>query len=342
MRRLYFGIAVALLLATGSLVAFHYLGSGVQPRFPAVPTSSSAPDADGGVVGVILEPDDGPGLIVAELDAARRTIDIEVYLFSDQKAMDALLRAERRGVRVRVILEQHPFGGGDAAKSRRDLERLGVEVRWAQARFDFSHIKCIVVDDRVALIMNLNLTYSGLTKNREAAVTTTNASDVAEAMAVFAADWDGQGDPTLRRLVLSPTTSRVNSARLIDGATTSIDLFAEVVRDTKMVKALEAAAGRGVRVRIVTPPTKEADNTATLVSLVKAGVEVRTQTSPYVHAKMILVDGARAFVGSQNLTRTSLGLNRELGIVIVEPAGLARLRTAFEKDFGKARRVAGS
>ena len=52
-----------------------------------------------------------------------------------------------------------------------------------------------------------------------------------------------------------------------------------------------------------------------------------------MHAKLILVDGARACVGSENFSPTSLDANRELGIVLADPAAIATLSAAFEHDW---------
>ena len=43
-----------------------------------------------------------------------------------------------------------------------------------------------------------------------------------------------------------------------------------------------------------------------------------------------------AFVGSQNVTATSLDLNRELGMLVSDAAVLARLASIFETDWARA------
>lgn len=53
-----------------------------------------------------------------------------------------------------------------------------------------------------------------------------------------------------------------------------------------------------------------------------------------VHAKMILCDRAVAYVGSANLTDTSLRYNLELGLVTRDPAEIAALDALFEFVFG--------
>jgi len=118
---------------------------------------------------------------------------------------------------------------------------------------------------------------------------------------------------------------------LIAGADTSLDLYAEVLGDPELLAALAAATERDVRVRVVVSPSDEfATERAQLAT---AGVEIRLLGDLYVHAKVIIADGQRAFVGSQNLSATSLDLNRELGIIITDPVGLTRLTRTFETDF---------
>lgn len=53
----------------------------------------------------------------------------------------------------------------------------------------------------------------------------------------------------------------------------------------------------------------------------------------YMHGKQVIVDGVQAFVGSENLTNTSLIQNRELGTLFTDPAMIARLQSVFTSDF---------
>jgi cardiolipin synthase len=63
---------------------------------------------------------------------------------------------------------------------------------------------------------------------------------------------------------------------------------------------------------------------------------VRYLVSPYMHAKLVVMDGAVAFVGSENFSSTSLDENRELGITIGEPQALASLSHVFAQDWALA------
>ena len=174
--------------------------------------------------------------------------------------------------------------------------------------------------------MTLNLSWSALTRNREFAVVSTIPADVHEVTRLFEADWSGQPYRPEGDFVTSPENSRDVFRTLIDNAGESIDIYAEVVRDADMRQRVIDAAGRGVTVRSSsrrTPPRTPSRSTGNSSA---TGVQVRLLADAYSHAKAIIVDGASAFVGSQNLTQTSLDKNRELGIVLTDRPNLDRLR----------------
>jgi cardiolipin synthase A/B len=213
-------------------------------------------------------------------------------------------------------------------------------VRWAPTRFQFSHIKMFVVDQATAVIMTLNLSYSALNLNREFAVITTEPEDVAEARSLFAADWANKSIELSTPLVVGPDTSRAVLTGLIERAKISIEIYAEVVRDQSIRTALLDAIDHGVTVRILVPEDPSPDDAAIYDELVRGGVQVSLLADVYSHAKAIIVDGSAAFVGSQNLTATSLDENRELGMVLVEPANLARLIGIFNSDWAASQAFA--
>jgi phosphatidylserine/phosphatidylglycerophosphate/cardiolipin synthase-like enzyme len=284
------------------------------------------------VTGVFIEPGDGRAPLLEEITAARVAIDLEVYIITDEVILAALEGAQQRGVRVRVILEEHPFGGGggqEAIFAR--LENAGIAVRWGNPAFRFTHIKTMTVDNEVAIIMNQNITSSAFTTNRDFGVITNDPAAVRTAAAIFAADWDRGAEPPPAPLVVSPTNAREQLLGLVQSARRSLDVYAEVLRDPDMLEALIAAETRGVQVRIVVSPSP--DFAAERQRLAAAGIDIRLMSHLYVHAKVIIADGERAFVGSQNLSATSLDQNRELGIVVDDPINLARLTRTFEIDF---------
>lgn len=333
------GLVVASLLVLVAVativVSFGLLRKGAEPVAPTPAAIEQPPVAPSSVEGVYVLPDDGSGPLIEELDAAKSSISIEIYLLTDDDVLSALFRARDRGVTVRVLLEKDPYGGSNQQDEIFNTLTEGhIEVRWNSAAQRFSHVKLIVIDQRVALIMNLNLTYSALNKNRELAVITTDPVLVDHASRIFENDWQGKDGAIPGPLVVSPDTSRAAVIGMIDDARETIDIYAEVITDREFIDRVKAALQRGVRVRIIMTQSYGQDMTTEPVGeLVRAGAELHTLANPYIHAKLVMVDGREALIGSQNYTSTSLDQNREVGVIIAGSSNLQRLERVFERDF---------
>ena len=72
-----------------------------------------------------------------------------------------------------------------------------------------------------------------------------------------------------------------------------------------------------------------------LAKLKAANVPVRAVKSPDIHAKAIVADGTRAFIGSQNFTPTALTANREVGIITDAQAEAQKVASVIAGDFAK-------
>jgi phosphatidylserine/phosphatidylglycerophosphate/cardiolipin synthase-like enzyme len=64
-------------------------------------------------------------------------------------------------------------------------------------------------------------------------------------------------------------------------------------------------------------------------------VEIRTINNPHVHAKLVIVDGLRAYVGSVNMSSASMDQNREAGILVSQDDIIDRLNQSFEQDWNR-------
>jgi cardiolipin synthase len=326
-----------LLLALVALAVALGIGGAASSGTVAAATLGGQASADGGARLVLLtEPAGGMQPIDSLIGAARHHLAMVMYELSDPVAEADLVADAHRGVRVRVILDGGSYDRALNTPAFRYLKQGEVQVHWAPSEFALTHEKAIILDSTDAAIMTLNLTSRYYPSSRDFAVFDTQTADVHAIAATFAADWAdtplapqaGSGD-----LLWSPGAQAALLA-LIDSATQSIDLEAEEMDDAAIEAALEAAARRGVAVRIVM--TADTSWTSALTALAAAGAQIRLypQTaSLYIHAKLILVDGTRLFVGSENLSVASLRYNRELGIVTSDQALIAGLAPVFESDF---------
>lgn len=318
-------------------------GPGATATASAAPVCASA-SCGATSVEVFVEPDAGEAPILHAIEGANVSLEVEVYLLTDRDVTNALEDAAARGVNVRVLLEPHPFGQGtvSAQKIIESLVAAGVHAQAADPAYYYTHAKFLIVDAATLYVLTANLSRSGLggssaTANREYGAITTDPADVAEARAIFAADWSRAPTPTLAdpRLVVSPVNARGTLTALIGSARTALDVEDEEMADSASEDALIAAARRGVRVEVVLPAPSSGggSNSADVARLLSGGVHVRYLSAPYVHAKLLIADGATAFLGSENFSATSLDHNRELGIIIGDPQAVATLGATFAQDW---------
>lgn len=286
---------------------------------------------------LFVQPGSGRTQIENAIDNAHSEILVEMYLLSDKTIISDLETAEKRGVKVAVMLEKHPFGAGGGnlnARTAQELEQNGAAVKWANPKFALTHEKSLVIDDREVLILGQNLTFSAFSKNREYDVLDTNPQDVSEVRDIFIADWQNKSlTPADTHLVVSPDNSRSALTTLIENARSSLDIEIEDINDPRIVSDLSAKCGQ-IKIRFIVPTFSQiSSNENAVKELANAGCFVKTLSSPYIHAKLILADNAKAYTGSVNLSTQSLDDNREVGIMLTGNDSLSVLSSTFEKDW---------
>lgn len=155
------------------------------------------------------------------------------------------------------------------------------------------------------------------------------------------------GEIPMRILRTDPAVGRyeiLDSTLLaIRGARKRIWIQNPYFASDEIALAVEAAARRGVDVRIIIPHTEtpnlmDAGNLATANGLIHAGAKVYVYNK-MTHLKAILCDNW-ASIGSANFDTLSMRINRELNLVFSEPTAIRKLEsTVFLPDFQKSRRL---
>lgn len=288
---------------------------------------------------VFTQPESGRSPILSSITNAQNEILVEVYLLTDKEILQALEEADHKGVRVKVMAEEHPFGGGHQnSKSKTELEQNGVEFEWTSSSYSLTHEKSIIIDGKELFVLNQNLTASSFSKNREYDVLVSDKKDIEEATDIFNKDWERLSySPTGNsNLIASPVNSRKAITDLIESAKEKIVVEVEVLEDKSIVDLL-LQKSKSLDVRIIVPPEKEiSSNKKAIAEFKNSTAQIRELKNPYPHAKLILVDNQKAYVGSINLSKQSMDENRELGIILTEPNSIVTLYSTFEKDWATA------
>src|SRR5580658_106816 len=136
---------------------------------------------------LIIEPNAGFSVVYHLIKAARHSIDITMYEFADTTAEHDLAAAAKRGVLVRVILDQRETSVDSPAY--RYFKSHGVKVVWSWSRYQYTHQKTLTFDNSTAVIETANLTQSYYKTSRDFLVVDTNRTDVAAIVRVFNADF---------------------------------------------------------------------------------------------------------------------------------------------------------
>lgn len=117
------------------------------------------------------------------------------------------------------------------------------------------------------------------------------------------------------------------------------------VPDTQFRHLLMEAAGRGVDVRILHPGPRT-DRRATLYAarnhyeeLLEGGVRIYEYRPTMMHAKMLVVDGVWAAVGTPNLDNRSMALNDEVSVLMRNHDVADHLCRQFQEDLEHADEV---
>lgn len=287
-------------------------------------------------VSLFIQPDMGKSPILNEINNAKHEILIEVYLLSDKDVISSLCMARERGLAVNVMLEEHPFGGGNLNdKSKKALLDCDISVNWTNPTFALTHEKAIILDNQEAFILNQNLTSSAFSKNREYDIFDTNKEDVDVLRKIFLDDWKRQTfSLSISNLIISPNNSRSIITSLMESSG-NLDIEIEDIDDNQIVSILSQIAKKHI-VRIIVPTLSQINsNKIAINKLSSEGILIKTLSSPYVHAKLI-ISTDKAYVGSINLSSQSLDKNREVGIVISSKDILETLTKTFEKDWASA------
>lgn len=321
--------------------------------------------------------------MLAAIDEARGTIAMASYIFGSDRAgtrfVDALSRAVKRGVDVRVLVDG--FGARYTwPPVHKALRRAGVrtelflpKIRDAGLAFFNlrSHRKVLTVDGRLAFTGGLNIQERNIHAHSPPRMVRDlhfrlEGPIVGQMQEVFAEDWAFTTGEILEGAAWYPTLLPAGdtSARCFtDGPDGDIEILRTVLLgalsvaresvrivtpyflpEQPLVSALNVAALRGVRVDIVLPskvniPLVQWAATAQLWQVLRPGCRVHVTPMPFDHTKLMVVDREWALFGSSNWDPRSLRLNFELDVEVHDPKLAAQLDQVVVQRIASAQEV---
>ncbi|MGB7478852.1 MAG: phospholipase D family protein [Burkholderiaceae bacterium] len=176
-----------------TLRALASLGAGLMLAFSLCSAHAFEPlpppqPARGTVQAAFAPWNDVESLIIDVIDGARRQVLVQAYLLTSKKMTQALIRAHRRGIDVRVLMDAEQTDKVPASQALA-LTEGGVSV-WLETGYQNAHNKVIVVDGTTAAPVlvtgSYNYTWAAAHKNAENVLV---LRDDPELAARYVANW---------------------------------------------------------------------------------------------------------------------------------------------------------
>ena len=106
-------------------------------------------------------------------------------------------------------------------------------------------------------------------------------------------------------------------------------------------RALRRAARRGADVRVLVPRWSDSAfvlraSQRAYAYFLRSGIRLFEWPGAMMHLKAAVIDGAWSTIGSYNIDPLSLLVNRELNVVLLDPAVGRRFEAMFESDFARS------
>lgn len=317
-------------IGMGAVIALSVSACAQQGQSQPTPTRS----VDSSITLAAIEPNDGPGPVIDFINGANKSVDVAMYEFypTYKPVVDALLRAKKRGVAVRILLSRQIFGepaNNHNLKDRQTLLKLGLDTQLSRPEFSYSHEKTFIRDagtaaaramvadfnikvDYFAYVPDPDEPFPGEMGTRGMAALVTDAADVANIAATFNADWPpykawptstrpnlvwAPGDPNYQ-----PTGNAIAAIKsVITGAQKTLDVYAQALAyPSIMFQPLLDRAKAGVKVRIIGNVGGINDQAAAQLreagAQIVAGPRLEQDSSKflYVHTKTIVADAGTA------------------------------------------------
>ena len=315
--------------------------------------------------------------MLSAIDAARRTVRLEMYIYSSQPPgdafRDALTRAAQRGVYVQVLLDAvGSFGLSN--NFWKSLIDAGGQLRWFNpiklGRISYrNHRKVLVCDDTTAFIGGFNIApeYDG--DGIESGwydlglhIRGSLASELAETFDLSFARFSFDKPLQRFRKASSRATISAESWRLLLSGpgrgynflkrTLATDLAnahtvqiicAYFLPTWRLRRELERVARRGGRVQLILAGKSDV-RLSQLAShrlyrqLLRRGLEIYEYQPQVLHAKLFIID-EQVYAGSSNLDARSLNINYELLVRITERQVVEEARRIFSDVLARSHRV---
>ncbi|MCU0519136.1 MAG: phospholipase D-like domain-containing protein [Anaerolineae bacterium] len=287
--------------------------------------------------------------LIAAIDAAQERVDVAIYNLDLASVAHALIRADQRGVTVRLLTESDYADAAGASA----LRGAGIPVV-TDGQAPFMHNKFVVIDRHTVWTGSWNVSDSETYRNNNNVVIV-RSEELARNFSVEFDEMfeDGRFGATSPDTVPHPELTidgvrvetffesegnvRSRIIELINDAETSLHFLAYTFTDDGIANAIIDRHRDGLDVSGVIEGRNTEDPGSDFSAFVGAGVPVLKDGNPYLmHHKVIIVDGDIVITGSYNFSASAANANDENVLILRSPDVAA----AYEQEYEVISRLA--
>ena len=286
---------------------------------------------------IVQMPD--PNFIPSYLDSLENSpqIDIQTYELTEKRVKSWIKQKAQSWTNFRIMLENNKYHQFQNTFKKLQNERSGLQniklISDEHLPTTYLHSKITLVQSGF-WIQSSNLTHSTFANNREHLFRSQDPQVLSSLKTLFQKDfsWDSLLATHLHpNLVVCNINCRAIITDLLSSAKKSITIQNQYLTDHQLFDII-AKKSKSLTFRAIFSDT---DNNKKLPKYFWTS-QVRLLKKPYVHTKMILIDDEILLLGSMNLSANSLDNNREIWILLLDPA----LITQFKNEFAQDRKLA--
>ena len=291
--------------------------------------------------------------LAAAIDSAQRSIDIAAYEFNLPLLTDALIRAYRRGVRVRMVTDDDA-GLRATSATVGQLVAAGIPVV-DDARRALMHNKFVIIDDLFVWTGSWNFTENDTYRNNNNMIVLRSQAAVDNFEAEFnemfeqrrfgpsspsrtpRPDFRQDGTPILT--YFAPEDDVLDAIlRAVGGAQRSIRFMVFSFTVDPIAQTILQRAANGVTVQGIFETVGSETQFSELRPLYCAGLDARQDGNPYrLHHKVFIIDDETIFTGSFNVSANAVESNDENLLIITDRALAAQYIAEFDRRWAEAR-----
>jgi hypothetical protein len=196
---------------------------------------------------LVWSPTDSQSQLLALIDGAQHSLDIEQEEFSDTTLVNAIVADENRGVTVRVVVEDP----SDYTSELNEITAAGGKVTgYSSSTGYYIHAKTVIADygtsTAKAFAGSENFSSNSLNDNRELGLITSDSGVVSGLEAAFSADFTGSGAGKVAIFSPGPQTTAVGASVYLQAQGEDTATGALSYAATGLPKGLSISSSSGV------------------------------------------------------------------------------------------------